>query len=98
MLPLTVSSASLRPPLPIVPRKLRGPRRPVTMIGKSVWMSPFTVVARTSVDRPAEENEGEPPFMARGPAAFAPLAAAGGRPDPPVVLWGPAASGRGIAM
>src|SRR2546428_7296326 len=53
MLPFTVSSASRRPPLPIVPRRLRGPSRPVTMRGKSVWMSPLTVLARTSVDSPA---------------------------------------------
>src|SRR2546430_10332929 len=51
--PFTVSSANPRPPPPIVPRRLRGPSRPVTMSGKSVWMSPLTVVARTSVDRPA---------------------------------------------
>jgi len=36
MLPFTVSSANRRPPLPIVPVTRRGPRRPVTVSGKSV--------------------------------------------------------------
>src|SRR3989475_6522072 len=61
MLPFTVSSASRRPPLPIVPRRLRGPSRPVTMRGKSVWMSPLTVLARTSVERPAGRSSVIPP-------------------------------------
>src|SRR2546426_3888180 len=65
MLPFTVSSASRRPPLPIVPRRLRGPSRPVTMRGKSVWMSPLTVLARTSVDSPAGRSSVIPPLTVR---------------------------------
>src|SRR5207249_673639 len=53
MLPFTVSRSSRRPPLPIVPWRLRGPSRPVTMSGKSVTMSPFTVLAFTSAVRSA---------------------------------------------
>ena len=48
-LPLTVSTSIDRPPPPIVPVRLRGLTRPVTLIGKSVEMLPLTVVARTSV-------------------------------------------------
>src|SRR5256886_9134710 len=68
--PFTVSRASRRPPLPIVPCRLRGPRRPVTMSGKSVWMSPLTVLARTSVDRPAGRSRGIPPLTVRSSRAW----------------------------
>src|SRR5438034_4789275 len=69
MLPFTVSSARRRPPLPIVPRRLRGPSRPVTMRGKSVWMSPLTVLARTSVDSPAGRSSVIPPLTVRNSSA-----------------------------
>src|SRR5207302_10628087 len=62
MLPLTVSSAKRRPPLPIVPVTRRGPSRPVTVSGKSVSMFPFTVLARTSVDTLAGSSSVIPPF------------------------------------
>src|SRR2546425_3429666 len=74
MLPFTVSSARRRPPLPIVPRRLRGPSRPVTMRGKSVWMSPFTVLARTSVERPAGRPSVIPPLTVRNSSASLPVA------------------------
>src|SRR3989454_9162253 len=69
MLPFTVSSARRRPPLPIVPRRLRGPSRPVTMRGKSVWMSPLTVLVRTSVARPAGRSSVIPPLTVRNSSA-----------------------------
>src|SRR6266566_4303456 len=67
--PFTVSSANRRPPLPIVPCRRRGPRRPVTMSGKSVTMSPLTVLARTSVDRVAGRSSVMAPFTVRKSSA-----------------------------
>src|SRR5262245_8059322 len=62
MLPFTVRSSSERPPDPIVPRRCRGPNLPVTVSGKSVSRSPFTVSARTSALRFAGSVSVMPPF------------------------------------
>src|SRR5690349_12558129 len=60
--PLTVDRSSRRPPLPIVPFKRRGPNFPVIVRGKSVSISPFRVVALTSVERLAGRSSVIPPF------------------------------------
>src|SRR5438105_6129318 len=57
MLPFTVERESCRPPLPMVPCRCRGPNLPVTRRGKSVTRSPFTVEARTSVERSERSEE-----------------------------------------
>src|SRR5204862_4154570 len=45
--PFTVSISRAWPPPPMLPERRRGPRRPETVRGKSVSISPFTVWART---------------------------------------------------
>ena len=44
---------ALEPPLPTVPCRLRREKRPFTVSGKSVSMSPLTVLALTSAERDA---------------------------------------------
>src|SRR3989441_13113687 len=65
MFPLTVERASCRPPLPIMPVTRRGPSLPVTVSGKSVKISPFTVSARTSAERLGGRSSVMPPFTVR---------------------------------
>src|SRR5207245_5598214 len=60
--PFTVDNSNRRPPLPIVPFMRRGPNFPVIVRGKSVSISPFTVVALTSVERSAGRSSVIPPF------------------------------------
>src|SRR6266571_4489459 len=74
MLPLTVERASCRPPLPIVPVTRRGPSLPVTISGKSVKISPFTVSARTSAERLGGRSSVMPPFTVRNSTPFVQLA------------------------
>src|SRR6184192_4602633 len=62
MEPFTVERESCRPPLPMVPCRCRGPNLPVTRRGKSVTRSPFTVEARTSVERSEGRSSVMPPF------------------------------------
>src|ERR1017187_7723531 len=51
--PFTVLNFSPGPPFPILPFRLLGPQRPLTVRGKSVERPPFTVLACTSAFTPA---------------------------------------------
>src|SRR6267154_1486036 len=47
MPPLVVASRRSRPPAPTVPDRSFDPKLPITVTGKSVWIPPFVVAART---------------------------------------------------